>query len=127
MNKVIVNVPNAILFIVDLKNNETVIPVYIPDQVASATDTCVSVATQAPEDGETEVSLVVNFENSLNYHHVFEGSISIYGGKIAVVTAELETLLELDVPNGKAAFSIFVNDVHHPSVVIVSLLNKNTF
>lgn len=123
MNSVIVEVPHAILFVVDPTNNETIIPAYSPDQVVATTDTCVSIATQAPEDGATEILLGIGYENVGNYHLVFNGSISIHGGKIAVLTAELESLLEVDVPNGRTKFLIFVNDVYYASAVVIQLVD----
>ena len=122
MNKVNIEVPNGILFIVDPTNNETIIPTYSPDDVAASTDTCVSVATQIPEDGETEVYLGFDYKNSENYNLVFNGGISINQGVIAIVTAELESLLEINVPNGKQKLQVFVDNVYHPAVVVVNLL-----
>jgi hypothetical protein len=57
----------------------------------------------------------------LAFHHVFSGSIVAPGGKVAVQTSELETVLETDVAKGVVELSIWVDDRQHPARVVVQI------
>lgn len=119
MSNATISPPNAILFVFDPTNKDIVVPPYVDGEITAATETCVSVGTQASVDGETEVSLDLDNATPSDLHQAFFGSIVTPGGKIAVVTSKFERVLELDVPKGKANVSVWVDDLRNPAQVTV--------
>lgn len=113
--------PNAILFVLDPTNKDTVVPPYVDGELTAATATCISVGTQASVDGETEVSLHLDTASPTNLYQAFVGSLIAPGGAVAVVTSQFERLLEQEVPNGTVGVSLWVDDLRNPSRVVVQL------
>lgn len=121
MSSVTITPPNGILFVFDPTNKNVLVPEYIDGELTASTETCVSVGTQAPVDGETEVSLSASDVPPVGMQQAFLGSIVSPGGKIAIVTAEFHRVLELDVPKGNVGMSIWVNDHRNPSQIVVNI------
>lgn len=121
MNSVTIGPPNAILFVFDPTDKNVIVPRYIDGVLTAATETCVSVGTQEPVDGNTEVSLEFGDGTPSLLYQVFVGSILTPGGKIAVVTSEFHRVLELDVTKGKVGLSIWVDDLRNPARVVVNV------
>ncbi len=121
MPRVVLSPPNAILFVFDPTNNDAVIPPYINGDLTAATDTCVSVGTRAEVDVDTEISLDLGGTAPIDLQQVYFGAIGTPGGKVAVVTSQFQRLLELEVPIGSVAVSIWVDDRRNPARVVVSI------
>lgn len=113
--------PNAILFVFDPKNKNVVVPLYIDKQLTAATDSCVSVGTQADVDGDTEIHLTSGNVQPSKLIHVFRGRISTPGGSIAIVTSEFQKILELEIRKQHADVDIWADDLRSPSKVIVDI------
>jgi len=113
--------PNAILFVFDLSNKSVEVPEYIDDVLTAGNKSCVSIGTQADVDGEVLVKLQnpVSSPEKGKYQLVFQGTIDTPGKKIAVVTAEFDKVLEKDVRGRKTDTSIWVDDLNHPSMILV--------
>lgn len=60
MSSVTVGPQNAILFLFDPTDKNVVVPAYVDGELIASTKTCISVGTQAPVDGDAEVSLSVS-------------------------------------------------------------------
>jgi hypothetical protein len=121
MGSVTISPPNSILFVLDPTNKDVIVPSYINEELIAATETCVSVGTQASVDGEVSVSLDFGSITPSGFYQTFAGNVAAPGGKVAVVTAEFQRLLELDVPKGKVDLVIWVDDLHNPAQVTVSI------
>jgi len=121
MFKAVLSPPNAILFVFDPTNADVVIPPYVDGELTAATETCVSVGTQADVDGETEVFLEMAAVTQPDLQQVFAGSVAAPGGKVAVVTSEFHRLLELDVPKGGVEIVIWTDDLRNPARVVVNV------
>jgi hypothetical protein len=119
MTSVAISPPNAIVFVLDPANKKAVIPEYLAGNLIAATETCVSVGTQDSVDGETQVTLKFDDSTLPFLHPIFSGAVATPNGKIAIVTAELQRVLELDVPTEKVSISIWVDDLQNPARVIV--------
>jgi hypothetical protein len=121
MNSVKISPPNSILFVLDPTNKSAAIPTYIDGKLVSSTESCVSVATLPDIDGETEISL----ESSRNLHsdlnEVFSGKVSTPGSKIAIVTSQLQKLLEMPVSQDKTMVRIWANDQKEPNKIVVGI------
>ena len=115
--------PNAILFIFDISNESVQIPDYIDGRLISANETCISVGTQAEIDGEVVVSLLdINLALDTNkFQQEFVGSILTPGSKLAIVTAEMDIVLQKDIQRDSTEVSIWVDDFRCPSAVIVTV------
>ncbi len=120
MPKTVLSPANAILFIFDPTNKDVVIPAYVDDELTAATDTCVSVGTQADVDGETEVSLDIWGVVPLDLERVFSGVIATPGGKVAVVTSQFQQVLELNVPIGIVEIIIWSDDTLNPGRIAIN-------
>ena len=114
--------PYAILFVYDPSNKNATTPEYSVDSLVSATRHCISVATRADVDGETNVTLAGGLQESdrLPEHKIFEGLIETPNRKIAVVTAELQTVLELRVKDDVAKVNIWVDDLRNPGTLLIT-------
>ena len=113
--------PNAIFFVFDLANKKVQVPEYINGVLTAANESCVSIGTQAEVDGEVTVKLSDKFSESEkdSCEVVFNGFIVTPGKKIAIVTSELDKVLEMDVRDRKTHVKIWVDDLNYPSVVLV--------
>lgn len=111
--------PNAILFVCDPTNGNVVIPAYVDGELTAATETCVSVGTQADVDGDTEVTLDRGGETPVGLQQVFFGTIQIPGGRVGIVTSQFQRVLELEVPAGPLELSIWADDLCNPGRVVV--------
>lgn len=118
--------PNAILFIFDPTNKDVLVPSYIDGNLTSSTETCISVGTQSYVDGETEVFLGLGEILPLNLVKIFSGQVQTLSGKIAVMTSQFQSVLELDVSRGNVQVTIGVDDVRNPGQVgvCVDLITK---
>ncbi|MEZ5886397.1 MAG: hypothetical protein R3D56_05915 [Paracoccaceae bacterium] len=119
MLNAVLSPPNAILFVFDPTNRGVTIPEYADGKLAAATDTCVSVGTLPEADGETEVSLATESPIAKGLKQVYCGKITTPGGKIAVVTSQLQRILELDVPIGSVTLTVLADDERIPSKVAI--------
>lgn len=88
MSNMKLEVPNAILFVLEPDNPEVEIPAY--GGLISSTSTCVSVGTLADVDGETEV--ILDQAPVAGLQRVFDGVLSTKTGTIAIVTAHGHSL-----------------------------------
>lgn len=114
-------ISNAIVFVFDLANKRVQVPEYIDGVLTASNKSCVSVGTQSEVDGEVTVKLSGNLLDSEKdlYEVVFRGAIETPNKKIAVVTSELDKILEMDVQSKETEVVISVDDLKHPSVVLV--------
>jgi len=126
MSRMVISPPHPILFVYDPTNKDVVDPVHIDDQLTVATESSVSVKVQASVDGDVDICLDLGDTlPSSTLYRAFSGRIATPGGKIAIVTSELEPLLDLDVPKGSVAVCIWVDDVHRPAQVVVTVMDAN--
>lgn len=126
MSSVSISPPNGILFLLDPTNRDVVVPPYVDGELTASTESCISVGTQAPIDGETEVALSTSDAPLPGLNLAFSGSVLCPNGKIAVVTAEFQNVLEVDVPEGNIRVSIWVDDLEHPSKVVININGGRT-
>lgn len=115
-------VPNSIIFIFDLANEDIMIPEYNDGILISSTKSCLSVGTQAEVDGEVTIKLINRSENSDKdlCEVVFSGVIETPSQKISVVTSELEKIFEMDVQAKQTEIIIAVDDLQFPSIVLIT-------
>jgi hypothetical protein len=121
MPRTVLSPPNAILFIFDPTSKDVVIPAYVDNELTAATDTCVSVGTQADVDGETEVSLDILGVVPLDLELIFSGAIATPGGKVAVVTSQFQRVLEVNVPIGTVEIIIWADDAVNPGRIAINV------
>jgi hypothetical protein len=121
MLRVVLSPPNAILFVLDPENKDVVIPPYVDRRLTAATSTCISVGTQAEVDGDTEISLEILGAAPVDLHRAHFGTIGTPSGRVAVVTAQFQRLLELNVPVGAVEVSIWADDLRNPGRVAVGV------
>lgn len=121
MKSVTINVPHGILFILDPNNKDVLIPEYVDGELVSVTDSCLSVVTLAPVDGDTEVSMAFNEAAPRELTRVAYDNISVPHGRLAVTTSDDGSVFEADVPVGRVTVSIWVDDLEDPSRVFVNV------
>ena len=114
-----VRVPNGIVFVFDPARRDVQIPEYVDDQLVAASRSCVSIGTQAPQDGEVEIALEPGDQADPGLACVYQGRIDLESGEICIVTAEFETLLSMRIEDSRAHVAIYVNDPEHPSTILV--------
>jgi len=117
--------PNAILFVFDPTNKDVAIPAYVDGKLTAATETCVSVGTQADVDGDTEITLDLGDEVPDGLRQVFFGMILTPGGRVGIITSQFQRVLELEVPVGTLDVSIWVDDLCNPGRVAVYVKPRN--
>jgi hypothetical protein len=121
MARAVLSPPNAILFVFDPTNTDVAVPPYVDGQLTAATATCVSVGTQADVDGDTEVSLHAASAIPADLQRAFVGAIATPGRRLAVVTSQLERVLDIEVPDKTAELSIWVDDLRNPAQVAIGV------
>jgi len=121
MDSVITSVHHGIVFILDPRNKEVQIPEYVKNELVAATDSCISVVTQAEVDGEVEITLAFSEAAPSDLIHIARGNIRVPHGTLAVDTADEGILFERDVPKGRATVSIWVDDMKHPMRVFINV------
>jgi hypothetical protein len=93
-----------------LPNSEAQMPEYVVGELVAATDTCVSVGTQADVDGETEVTLCLGGPDHVGLTSVFDGRLSTPGGVVSIETSQSDSLAHLAVDRKHVRVSIWVDD-----------------
>ncbi len=121
MPKITISPPNAILFVLDPTNSGVVVPRYVDGELTAATETCISVGTQADVDGDTEVSLDISSDTLTDLHRVVSGTIITPGHKVAVVTSHFQRVLELDTSTDSVHVLVSVDDLRNPARVAVQI------
>ena len=121
MDSVITSVHHGIVFILDPRNKDVQIPEYIKNELVAATDSCISVVTQAEVDGEVEIILAFSEAAPSDLIHIARGTLRVPHGTLAVDTADEGILFERDVPKGRATVSIWVDDMTHPTRVFINV------
>jgi hypothetical protein len=93
-----------------------------PSLVAS-TRSCVAVGTLSEVDGETTISLRSDMgeDGDQSATLAFDGEIETSGGRVAVCTTRLETILELTVGGERARVRIWVNHPIEPDAIDVAI------
>ncbi|HVG87237.1 MAG TPA: hypothetical protein VM734_05445 [Kofleriaceae bacterium] len=121
MKATTVSVPNAIIFVMDPTNSDASVPAYRHGEVTAATSTCVSVATLPEVDGDITVRLAERGSDPENdgLVPVFDGVLETPGGKVAIVTSELESVLEAYTAGATTRVTISVDEVTSPGLVHV--------
>lgn len=110
-----IEVPNAIVFVLDPDSRDIEVPEY--SGLVSSSRTCVSIGTQADVDGETDITLDRDVSSALTC--VFEGEIQTPTGAIAVVTSHMSSLARLEGCELNTKFSVWVDDLDNPSRISV--------
>jgi len=125
MPEVKLEVMHGIIFINNISTENITIPEYIPEKLVSATNTCISVATQAYVDGYVEIKLTNNFKNdSLN--KVFQGMIETPDNEIGVFTSEDICILHINTLEDKTQINIWADDLMNPSKVVIETINTRS-
>jgi hypothetical protein len=114
---------HPILFVMDFHNSETTVPEYSSESLVSASSSCVSVRVVGEVDGEVTVLLANEQDLAAlpDLHDVFEGKIATPSRQLAVVTAENESVLQIDVPQERTAIRLRVDDTAHPGFVYIGI------
>jgi hypothetical protein len=112
---------NAILFVLDPSNETVQVPPYVDGVLTAASSTCVSIGTQAAVDGRTTVSLGRSQDGSDNsdLEKVFDGRLETPSRQIAIMTSELQKVLELPVGGTSTKVCIWTDSPRNPSRVTV--------
>ena len=113
--------PHPIIFLYDLSNEDFRVPEYIENSLTAANETCISVGTQADVDGEVTLRLsnqIAQVDKD-SCKKIFYGFICTPGKKLALSTSEDEGILEINVQDQKTLVTIWVDDLIHPSIVLV--------
>lgn len=121
MRETKLEVPNAILFVLDPTNKNAIVPEYVPGECASSTSSCISVATIADVDGEVIVRLCSRGDAPIftTSEQVFDGSVETPGHVLAVGSAEVDRILEIPVPLTSTRITIKVDNLDSPLEVTV--------
>ena len=110
-------VPNGILFVMDPTNLEAEIPEYEPGSLVASNHSCISVCTQAEDDGDTFISLGSHPLPTNSLTKWGEGKIVSPGGVLAVVTSQFHRVLELKVSQKQVAISVWADDPQSPTTI----------
>ena len=121
MGTITISPENAILFVFDPASKNVLIPPYVDGELIAANPTCVSIGTQAPVDGETEVTMSLSNAAHPGLHRAFVGRIVTPNGIVAINTASFERVLEFEVAKTSVDLCVWVDDLRNPSQVIVEV------
>jgi hypothetical protein len=121
--KAVLYPPNAMLYVLDVGNKGITVPEYSNDALIGVSSSCVSVATRSEVDGDVTIILGTELPSIKDSElaEIFSGVITTPSSKIAVVTSELEKIVEIDVEHSKTKISILAEDSQHPRVIVVKV------
>ncbi len=112
---------HPIVFVFDFQNERMEVPVYDPESVVAANESCISVRTIADVDGEVTVTLASSApRDTMDVGlEVFHGTIDVPSRKVSIVTSQNQKLIEMDVKDTKASVRVLVNEKQNPSRIWV--------
>jgi hypothetical protein len=119
MSTVTFSPPNAILFLFDRANSEVRIPTYSDGQLIASNDSCLSVGTQAAVDGDVTVTLETTPSDMNQLQRLFAGTMNAPSRKLAIVTAEAQTILEIEVGSSRPEIEVWTDDQRNPARIAV--------
>jgi len=125
MTKVMCSPPHAIVFVLDPTDSAVVIPEYIEGQPVASTESCVSIVTQTPEDGEVTLEMIQGGSPPSGMHSAFHGGVFSSSGRVAVVQTGMEMLTELEVEPGLIPLSVWLDDLSFPAHVFINIGSIN--
>ncbi len=122
MNKTLY-VPHAIIFIYDPKESNVDIPEYEHNKLTAFSSSCISVVTIPDFEGKASVTLVDKASNDdiKGLTLVFSGSINTPNKTVGISTSEEEAFLSKTVNTQKTQVSIWANDPHSPTRIIIQV------
>lgn len=117
----VLGVPHAILYLLDSKNDDAIIPEYVHGKLVAQTGSCVSVGARYWCDGDTEVTLSTASDIPEGLDHIACVEIDVPNGHLAIITSGLDVVLEMPVSPGRTTVSIWADDDAEPDRVFVKV------
>lgn len=124
MKCAVISPDHGMLFVLDPTYKEALIPDYVDGETVVANDACISVATRAYVDGDVQVLLASGETYTPGLQPVATTSLFIPNGILAIITSDLERVLEQDVPAGRVTISIWVDSPVNAAIVGVTIDSK---
>ena len=123
MSNVTLSLPHPIIFLLDVSNKQIQVPEYVAGVVTAATNSCISVNTQAVVDGDVTIRLgkAISDDQKTGCQMVFQGEVCTPGMRLAVVTSKRDTILDIDVPSDKTIVAISVDDPNGASLIVIEV------
>jgi hypothetical protein len=109
------------LFILDPKDKDVLVPPYVENELVAASDTCMSMAVQPEVDGDVEVSMTIGGATPGGLLRAATGRIRTSHGTLAIIASAYDPLIECVVPAGRISLSIWVDDPKFPTKVLVKI------
>lgn len=121
MKETKLEVPNAILFVLDPTNKDAIVPDYVHGECAASTSSCISVATIPDVDGEVILRLCSPADAPVTTtgELAFEGTVETPGHVLAVGSSEVDRILDITVPSASTRITIRVDNLDSPVEVTV--------
>jgi hypothetical protein len=121
VGSIVSNISHGILFVMDPGRSEIIVPEYLEQSLVAATESCISVGTQAPCDGDTEVSLTLHGPAPNGLFRLGLWDLDVPMGTLVVRASDDEPLLECEVPIGRVTVSVWVDDHRWPTRVCINI------
>lgn len=123
MTKATLEVPNAILFLLDDSDADVQIPTYIPSKLVSNNLKCISIGTRASVDGEVSILLEKHLldETTASLARVFVGTIYAQSRLVSLVTSDARTILEMPIEHDTATVEIWADDERSPATIAIGV------
>ena len=111
--------PNSIVLIMDAVTGQP--PETFGGALIATTATCIAVGTLSEQEGETTVLLSdeSTYEDPTCQILAYEGSLTVLGGEVSVMTALNNVILKLPVQARDVWVRVWVNDKSEPDRVVV--------
>lgn len=84
---------------------------------------CVCVGTRSEVDGDTHLIAGSNVDHS-NLKLAFTGEIATDSHRLVVSDAELNVLIEVNVPSRRTALSIWTNAPREPTLIAINITER---
>jgi hypothetical protein len=111
--------PNSIIFVMDFKNGK--LPKSIDGGLIATSPSSVVIGTYPEPDGETTIILTDDVLKEIGSEDMlaFDGSISVPGRRLSVVTVHDEALLSIPTQRENVHLRVWVNHPQCPSRIII--------
>lgn len=114
-------IPHAIIFVMDNDSKDLLIPEYIKGQLTAANGACLSIGTQADVDGDVHITLSdeLSQDKVAQCSKVFEGKITTPDKKLSVCLSDGTVILEQKVKNPDTNIEVWANDDYAPDKILI--------
>jgi hypothetical protein len=114
---------NSIVFLIDKKTKNIIIPEYEKKHIINCTDSCISIGTMNEVDGKTTIKIITPSEKlkHVNLNWDFLREIQTPSKKLSLIQSDGSEFGVVFTKSEKTTVSIGINDLREPNLIIIAI------